>query len=174
MRTPAGLGQAVQDRQREGGGRVVVEPGGELDRLLPARLGERGDGVDDVGGLVRPTAAWLRGEIGAVGLGEDPADESGERQRRARVAAARATFGPAAVVRPDVDAREDDLAVAGPERPADIGEHDVRPRRGQRREGRLGGVRLADMLHVVVLGEPERHEARERLRVIAVEDADSH
>ena len=45
--------------------------GGELGRVLAACLGERGERVHDVRGLVRPAADGLRREVGAVGLGED-------------------------------------------------------------------------------------------------------
>ena len=55
----------------EGGGRVGVEPRRELGRVLAAGLGQGGDGVDDVRGLVRPPAARLRRQVGAVRLGED-------------------------------------------------------------------------------------------------------
>jgi hypothetical protein len=35
-------------------------------------------------------------------------------------------------------------------------------------------MRLAGVLEILVLGEPERHKARERLRVVAVEHPDPH
>ena len=55
-----------------------------------------------------------------------------------------------------------------------VQQHDVRGRAaqgGQRVVGRVGGAHVLD---VRVLGEPERDEPGERLRVVAVEDADSH
>ena len=55
-----------------------------------------------------------------------------------------------------------------------VEQHHVRACLRQRGERRLGGVRLAGVLDVVVLGQPERDEARERLGVVAVEDADPH
>ena len=55
-----------------------------------------------------------------VGLVEDPPDEAGQRQRRARVRAAEAPLGPAAVVRPDVDPGQDDLAMARAQRASDV------------------------------------------------------
>ena len=51
-----------------------------------------------------------------LGLVEDPPDEAGERQRGPAVGAAEAALRPAAVVGPDVDPGQDDLAMAGRER----------------------------------------------------------
>ena len=60
-----------------------------------------------------------------VGFGEDAPHEPGERQRAARVRAARSRVGPATVVRTDVDPGQDDLAVTGADRAAHVGEHVV-------------------------------------------------
>ena len=53
----------------------------------PRAVGERGDRVDDVGGLVRPAAQRLRREVGAVRLGEDPVggDRSGRLAQLSRL-----------------------------------------------------------------------------------------
>ena len=71
--------------EAEGGGRVGVDPGRELVGVLAARLGERGDRVDDVRGLVRPTADRLRRQVGAVRLGEDPVGGDGGRRLAQRL-----------------------------------------------------------------------------------------
>ncbi len=71
-------------------------------------------------------------------LGEDAADQAGERERRACVGAARSPLRPAAVVGADVDPRQDDLAVTGGDRPADVGED------GLRRERALGAAGRGD------------------------------
>ena len=68
-------------------------------------------------------------------LGEDPPDQPRQRERRARVGAAEAAHRGAAVVRPDVDSRQDDLAVPGGKRPAHVGQHDLG---GQRALGAAG------------------------------------
>ncbi len=51
---------------------VRCDPGAELVRILAAGLGQLGDGQHDVRRLVRAAAPDLRGEIGAVGLRQDP------------------------------------------------------------------------------------------------------
>ncbi len=70
-----------------------------------------------------------------IGLRKDPPDQAGQRQRAAAMGPARARFRPAAVVRADVDPGQDDLAVTGRERAADVGEH------GGGRHGSLGATR---------------------------------
>ena len=50
----------------------AVDPRTELGRVVAAGLGELVDREHDVRGLVRPAAAGLRREVGAVRLGEDP------------------------------------------------------------------------------------------------------
>src|SRR5579859_5255491 len=58
--------------QREHGGRVEVDLGGQLGRVGAPQLGEQGQRVQDVGGLVPFSAPRLRREVWAVGLGEQP------------------------------------------------------------------------------------------------------
>ena len=77
--------------------------------------------VVDVLGLDRREAQPLD-----RGLVEDPPDEAGQRQRGARVGAAEAALGPAAVVRPDVDPGQDDLAMTRAERAPDVLQHGLR------------------------------------------------
>ena len=77
--------------------------------------------VVDVLGLDRGEAEPLD-----RGLVEDPPDEAGQRQRGSRVRAAEAALRPAAVVRPDVDPGQDDLAMTRAERAPDVLQHGLR------------------------------------------------
>ena len=73
-----------------------------------------------------------------VCLDEDPAHEAREGEGGSRVRAAMAALRPAAVVGPDVDPGEDDLAMARAEGPPDVREHRVR------RQRPLGAAGLRD------------------------------
>ncbi len=73
-----------------------------------------------------------------VRLGEDPAHEAREGEGGSRVRAAMAALRPAAVVGPDVDPGEDDLAVARDQGPPDVRQHRVR------RQRPLGAAGLRD------------------------------
>ena len=116
-----------------------------------------------------------RGSRRAAGLRRRPSRGSrrptGRARRPASAARSRSTRSPS---RPGEAARIACSSVSSPGLPSVSSRTTSGARRGQRGERGLGGVRLADVLDVVVLGQPEGHEARERLRVIAVEDADSH
>jgi hypothetical protein len=86
------------------------------------------------------------------GLDEDPTHEAGQREGGAGVGAAMPALRPAAVVGPDVDPGEDDLAVAGGQGPADVREHRVRRERplgtAGLRDDAVGAVEGAAVLHL--------------------------
>ena len=64
-----GLIRGSRGRRRA---RVLLDLPLELRLAFAAREGERREGVHDVGRLVRLPADGLGGEVGRVGLGEDP------------------------------------------------------------------------------------------------------
>ena len=83
-------------------------------------------------------------------LVEDPPDEAGKRQGRSGVGAAEAALRPAAVVRPDVDPGQDDLAMARAERASDVEQHGLRGeaplRAARRRDDAVGAEERAAVL----------------------------
>ena len=123
-------------------GRVRGEPSTHVAEQL----------VVDVLGLDGAQAEALDGR-----LGEDPPDEAGERERRACVGAARPPLRPAAVVGADVDPGQDDLPVAGGDRPAHVGEDDLRRERALGAAGRRDdAVRAVERAAVLDLDERAR------------------
>ena len=111
-----------------------------LERQVEVRQGPRRPVDPDAEQLVVDVLGLDRGEPDPldVRLVEDPPDEPGERQRRPPVGAPEPALGPAAVVGPDVDPGQDDLAVAGRERSPDVAEHDLRGQATAPARGRPG------------------------------------
>ena len=109
-------------------------------------------------------------------LVEDPSNEAGQRQGRAGVGAAEAALRPAAVVRPDVDPGQDDLAMARAQRASDVEQHGLRGeaplRAARRRDDAVGAEERAAVLDLherprpldrgPAVGDPLDLDARQR------------
>jgi hypothetical protein len=66
------LAQPEASREAEGRRRVGIDCVLELVAVFTPRLGQRGEGVDDIRRLVAATPNRLRREVRAVRLGQDP------------------------------------------------------------------------------------------------------
>ena len=165
---PAGRAR-LRRRLRERGGRVHAEDGGrvrvdaplELVRVLAARLRERRERVDDVGGLARPAAARLGREVRAVGLGEDAV---GRHLRRRLAQLRRLRVGDVAGER-DVPAPLEREREQRRRREA-VEDHGAREAGEDGRGVRVGGARVDHDGLAVRLGEREQRLEEAELGVV--------